>query len=214
MAAHPDPVDRVSTPTPPVVPPVPAGLASRIADRAPRVLVVGDALLDGWLSGPVRRLGRDGPVPVVELVHSHSTCGGAANTAANLAALGATVDLLAVLGDDDPSVAEAAAWACGEREHVSDAVLTALVDLATSRHEPLVRESAVAALGALGDERGLDAILAGTADKPAIRRRAVLALAPFVGPDHPRAGEVANALQRALTDRDWQVRQAAEDVMP
>ena len=58
MAAHPDPVDRVSTPTPPVVPPVPAGLASRIADRAPRVLVIGDALLDGWLSGPVRRLGR------------------------------------------------------------------------------------------------------------------------------------------------------------
>ena len=103
MAAHPDPVDRVSTPTPPVVPPVPAGLASRIADRAPRVLVVGDALLDGWLSGPVRRLGRDGPVPVVELVHSHSTCGGAANTAANLAALGATVDLLAVFGDDGES---------------------------------------------------------------------------------------------------------------
>ena len=97
---------------------------------------------------------------------------------------------------------------------MSDAVLTTLIDLATSRHEPLVRESAVAALGALGDERGLDAILAGTADKPAIRRRAVLALAPFVGPDHARAGEVADALQRALTDRDWQVRQAAEDVMP
>ena len=100
MAAHPDPVDRVSTPTPPVVPPVPAGLASRIADRAPRVLVVGDALLDGWLSGPVRRLGRDGPVPVVELVHSHSTCGGAANTAANLAALGARCDLVAAVGAD------------------------------------------------------------------------------------------------------------------
>jgi hypothetical protein len=82
MAAHPDPVDRVSPPTPPVVPPVPAGLASRIADRAPRVLVLGDALLDGWLSGPARRLGRDGPVPVVELVDSHSACS-AANTAAN-----------------------------------------------------------------------------------------------------------------------------------
>ena len=80
--------------------------------------------------------------------------------------------------------------------------------------QPLVRESAVAALGALADERGLDAILAGTTDKPAIRRRAVLALAPFVGPDHARAEEVAAALQRALTDRDWQVRQAAEDVMP
>ena len=65
-----------------------------------------------------------------------------------------------------------------------------------------------------GTSEDWDAILAGTADKPAIRRRAVLALAPFVGPDHARAGEVADTLQRALTDRDWQVRQAAEDVMP
>ena len=94
---------RGSREAPPVVPPVPAGLASRIADRAPRVLVLGDALLDGWLSGPARRLGRDGPVPVVELVDSRSACGGAANTAANLAALGATVDLLAVFGDDGES---------------------------------------------------------------------------------------------------------------
>jgi rfaE bifunctional protein nucleotidyltransferase chain/domain/rfaE bifunctional protein kinase chain/domain len=108
MAARPDPADRVTLPVvhaagPPVpsaVPAVAAGLASRLADRAARVLVLGDALLDGWLSGPARRLGRDGPVPVVELVASRSACGGAANTAANLAALGATVDLLAVLGDD------------------------------------------------------------------------------------------------------------------
>jgi D-beta-D-heptose 7-phosphate kinase/D-beta-D-heptose 1-phosphate adenosyltransferase len=90
----------VTAPLPPVVPPVPAGMASRIADRAPRVLVIGDALLDGWLSGPARRLGRDGPVPVVELAESRSACGGAANTAANLAALGARTELLAVFGDD------------------------------------------------------------------------------------------------------------------
>ena len=48
--------------------------------------------------------------------------------------------------------------------------------------DPLVRESSVAALGAIGDDRGLDAILAATGDKPAIRRRAVLALAPFLDP--------------------------------
>jgi HEAT repeat protein len=134
--------------------------------------------------------------------------------AAELAARHAGVDLLPVLGDSDASVVEAAAWACGERHEAPDAVLAALVDLATGGREPLIRESAVAALGALGDERGLDAILAGTRDKPAIRRRAVLALAPFVGPDHARADEIDEALQHALTDRDWQVRQAAEDVMP
>jgi HEAT repeat protein len=65
----------------------------------------------------------------------------------------------------------------------------------------------VAALGAIGDPAGLRAILVGCADKPAVRRRAVLALAPFEGP------EVDAALQRALTDRDWQVRQAAEDLL-
>ena len=100
MAARPRPADRLTPLVPPVVASVPAALASRIADRAPRVLVLGDALLDGWLSGPARRLGRDGPVPVVELAESRSACGGAANTAANLAALGARVDLLAVFGDD------------------------------------------------------------------------------------------------------------------
>ena len=72
--------------------------------------------------------------------------------------------------------------------------------------DPLCREAAVAALGAIGSSEGLPAILAATSDKPAVRRRAVLALAPFSGPD------VEAALERALTDRDWQVRQAAEDL--
>jgi HEAT repeat protein len=61
-------------------------------------------------------------------------------------------------------------------------------------------------LGAIGDEAGLPAILVATKDKPAVRRRAVLALAPFEGPD------VEAALEAALLDRDWQVRQAAEDL--
>jgi hypothetical protein len=40
----------------------------------------------------------------------------------------------------------------------------------------------------------------------------VLALAPFVAPDHDRAADVASALARATGDHDWQVRQAAEDI--
>lgn len=132
--------------------------------------------------------------------------------ASELAATHPEVDLRTVLVDDEALVAEAAAWACGERGSASGDVIAALVSLATGSDDPLVRESAVAALGALGDDRGLDAILAGTADKPAVRRRAVLALAPFVGSDHPRAAEVTTALERAISDRDWQVRQAAEDL--
>jgi HEAT repeat protein len=135
------------------------------------------------------------------------------------ASVGAThrdVDLGLLLADEDASVAEAAAWACGEHEHVSDDVLDALVSLAGGQgpgNDALVRESAIAALGAIGDDRGLEAILNATADRPAVRRRAVLALAPFVDPEHPRAADVRAALDRALADRDWQVRQAAEDLV-
>jgi HEAT repeat protein len=136
--------------------------------------------------------------------------------AASVAATHRGVDLRPLLADEDGTVAEAAAWACGEHEQVSDDVLDALVSLAGGQgpgEDPLVRESSVAALGAIGDDRGLDAILNATADRPAVRRRAVLALAPFVDPEHPRAADVRAALDRALADRDWQVRQAAEDLI-
>lgn len=126
--------------------------------------------------------------------------------AAELLALHRDCDPLPLLDDPDPGVVEVAAWACGEHETVSDAVLDRLIALTTEAQDPLVRESSAAALGAIGDERGLPAILAACRDKPAVRRRAVLALAPFEGP------EVDAALATALEDRDWQVRQAAEDL--
>ena len=123
-------------------------------------------------------------------------------------AVGVTaVDLVPVLDDPDPFVAEQAAWALGERSP-ADARAVAALAAATGEHEdPLVREAAVAALGALGHPDGLAAVLAATTDKPAVRRRAVLALAAFEGP------EVDAALRRALGDRDRQVRQAAEDLL-
>jgi len=135
--------------------------------------------------------------------------------AVTLAATRPAVDLGPLFDDGEPSVVEVTAWACGEREAVDDAVLARLIDLAGDLGaDALAREAAVAALGAIGDDRGLDAILAATTDRPAVRRRAVLALAPFLDDDHPRAAEVSAALERALTDRDWQVRQAAEDLLP
>ena len=127
--------------------------------------------------------------------------------AAMIAGRRSHVSLRALLDDPDPTVVEAAAWACGEQEHVDDDVLTTLIDLGIGAGDALVREACTAALGAIGDPRGLPTILHGCTDKPAVRRRAVLALAPFEGDD------VDNALQAALADRDWQVRQAAEDVL-
>ncbi len=114
--------------------------------------------------------------------------------------------LVPVLGDADPGVVEAAAWASGEREPPEPGVVASLARVATDHADPLCREAAVAALGAIGDPGGLPAILAATTDRPAVRRRAVLALAPFAGP------EVDAALAHGREDRDWQVRQAAEDV--
>lgn len=118
------------------------------------------------------------------------------------------VDLVPRLADDDAGVVEVAAWALGERGEAGagGAVVERLSAIATEHADALCREAAVAALGAIGDERALPAILRASRDKPAVRRRAVIALAPFEGP------EVDEALARALTDRDWQVRQAAEDL--
>ncbi len=128
--------------------------------------------------------------------------------ACELAAHRPGVDLLPALADADDTVVELAAFACGERgaEGAAPEVVARLATLAVDHADALVREAAVAALGALEAPGGLPAILAATRDKPAIRRRAVIALTPFEGPD------VADALERARSDRDWQVRQAAEDL--
>ena len=127
--------------------------------------------------------------------------------AVELAAPRQSVEIVALLADSDAAVAEMTAWACGERAPTDDAV-DRLCRMARDHSDPLVREAAVAALGSLQHERGLPAILAALSDKPAIRRRAVIALTPFDGP------EVNAAFETAKSDRDWQVRQLAEEFAP
>ncbi|HEX2280619.1 MAG TPA: PfkB family carbohydrate kinase, partial [Thermomicrobiales bacterium] len=65
-----------------------------------RVLVVGDAMLDTWLEGDAIRLCKEAPVPVVREASTTHCAGGAANTAANLAALGAEVSFVSLIGRD------------------------------------------------------------------------------------------------------------------
>jgi HEAT repeat protein len=121
---------------------------------------------------------------------------------------GTVAGLVAALADSDDRVVEAACFGLGELGADARAGVDALGRVAGTAADPICREAAVAALGAIGDPAGLPFVLAATSDKPAVRRRAVLALAPFEGP------EVDAALARGLTDRDWQVRQAAEDLSP
>ncbi len=112
------------------------------------------------------------------------------------------------LDDPDQRVVEAAAWTCGEKASAAGPapVVAALIRVARSHADPLCRESAIAALGAIAHPDGLPAVLAGLDDKPEVRRRAVIALAPFDGP------EVEAALARAGNDRDKQVRAAAAEL--
>ena len=65
-----------------------------------RALVIGEAILDSYLSGPGRGLSREAPVPVVDVSDRTDAPGGAANTAANVRAVGAQVTFLSVIGDD------------------------------------------------------------------------------------------------------------------
>jgi HEAT repeat protein len=112
--------------------------------------------------------------------------------------------LVAALRDDDPLVVDAAAFALGERGCVT--AVGPLCEVARAHDDARCRESAVAALGVLGDEGGLASVLGALEDKAPVRRRAIVALANFEGP------EVEAALARARDDRDWQVRDAADQL--
>jgi HEAT repeat protein len=183
-----------------------AALAGHQGDEATARALLADpaATVRSTALGALARLGVAGPAEVTAALSDPEPV--VRRRACEVAAGVAGVDLRPALSDPDPSVVEAAAWAAGERGEAATAVVDELVRIARDHEEALCREAAVAALGAIGDEAALPAVLAATRDRPAVRRRAVLALAPFSG------AEVDAALERALTDRDWQVRQAAEDL--
>ena len=77
-----------------------AGLVERFA-RA-RVLVVGDVMLDRFVTGEVERISPEAPVPILRIERCEAMLGGAGNVARNLASLGALTHFLAVTGADEP----------------------------------------------------------------------------------------------------------------
>ena len=161
-----------------------------------------------YRSSALRALARIGDITTADLTAGlDDPDADVRRTAVEISATHNDVDVTRLLDDPDVFVAEMAAWCIGERTDVRDAEVDALIAATTRHGEALVREAAAAALGSLGDPRGLDAIIAACSDKPTVRRRAVLALAPF---DDPRVDQV---LRAALDDRDWQVRQNAEDML-
>lgn len=66
-----------------------------------KVLVLGDVMLDHYLSGGVERVSPEAPVPVVSVKDEYYRLGGAANVALNLKALGIDPILCSVVGNDE-----------------------------------------------------------------------------------------------------------------
>jgi len=76
-----------------------AGLIPLFAGRS--VLVLGDVMLDRYVSGEVSRISPEAPIPVLRVTGARASLGGAANVAHNVAALGARAILVGVIGADD-----------------------------------------------------------------------------------------------------------------
>ena len=175
------------------------------AGTARRALVSDDPRLREVALGALARAGDLEPSTVERMLREDPDAGvrrRACDLAATFHPSGSLLSALReALGDPDALVVEAACWALGES---SSAPVEDLVRTARSHPDARAREAAIAAIGGVGDPRGLPAVLGALEDRPTVRRRAVVALAAFDGE------EVQAALRRSADDRDWQVREVAD----
>lgn len=82
--------------------PVLATLAERIAAlQNAKVVCVGDVMLDRFVYGEVDRVSPEAPIPVCRVTNETAMLGGAGNVVRNLVAVGASVEFISVVGDDD-----------------------------------------------------------------------------------------------------------------
>src|SRR3954465_2050336 len=84
-----------------MLPPNDTELAAIVRNfHSARVLVIGDIILDRYVTGTVHRLSPEAPIPVLRPANDRCTLGGAANVAPNIAPLGARSPLGGVTGND------------------------------------------------------------------------------------------------------------------
>ncbi len=139
-----------------------------------RIAVVGDVMLDEYLRGPVGRMSPEAPVPVIGVETHSRTLGGAANVAHQLVALGATVDLVGVIGRDeagsqlaeacrDIGIDDRSLFAVGDRvttrklRVMADHQHVARLDFEDAR--PVTTDTEQAIVAAVGRAEGVDAIV-------------------------------------------------------
>lgn len=75
--------------------------ASELLDESARILVVGDCMLDHYMTGRVDRISPEAPVPVVRVEEEWKALGGAANVAAGVVALGGGCRVVGAVGGDE-----------------------------------------------------------------------------------------------------------------
>ncbi|MCA9914474.1 MAG: ribokinase [Anaerolineae bacterium] len=71
----------------------------KLADR--RILVLGDVILDEYITGKAQRMSREAPIPVLEFQSRQHIPGGASNPASNIVALGSAALQIGIVGEDD-----------------------------------------------------------------------------------------------------------------
>ncbi|MEW5852579.1 MAG: D-glycero-beta-D-manno-heptose 1-phosphate adenylyltransferase [Myxococcota bacterium] len=110
----------------------------------PRIVLVGDVMLDRYSFGEVQRISPEAPVPVLRVGKEEERLGGAGSVAADLLMLGARVDLLCVLGDDAAGIqVRRLAESAGARVH------GCLVD---SRRQTILKTRHIARSGPYGQQ--------------------------------------------------------------
>lgn len=72
----------------------------KIKTKAPKILVIGDIMLDNYISGDVNRVSPEAPVSILDFKEEKKVLGGAGNVVHNLVNLGANVSLATIIGDD------------------------------------------------------------------------------------------------------------------
>jgi rfaE bifunctional protein kinase chain/domain len=145
-------------------------LFAKMAER--RIVVVGDAMLDIYLSGEAERISPEAPVPVVRVQQRRYALGGAANVAANVAASGAECRLVAVIGDDGRG--DSLRGELAQHRLVDDHIVVAAARPTTSKTRVTARGQQLVRI----DEEVEDPIPSRTEE------------------------QLAGALQRAMTDAD------------
>lgn len=98
-----------------------------------RVAVIGDLMLDRYVSGAVERISPEAPVPVLRAAEERATLGAAGNVAANIAALGGAVELVGLLGEDEEGREVARLVAALERVRFAPVVCAALCTTTKTR---------------------------------------------------------------------------------